>query len=399
MAEINCRYFSGYKPCGLSNTCDSKCEHRSLVQTRALIIHLGALGAVVRSTALLAAIRREYKDVHITWVTQKPADQLLQKHPLIDRVLTTDRDDLLALSALQFDVAFCIDKSLTAAGVLSHVFSDKVFGFQADTATGAIVPATAAAEELWQIGLSNHKKFHENTKSETQLVCEALELKYRRDDYVLPLTADEVAEASRRRSQWASSHEVVVGINTGCSGAIPYKKLSVEGHRVLIEKLRLLPNVKIVLLGGQEDRVRNQQIAHGLPVISSSTEQGLRDGLVSVQACDIVATGDSLGMHMGIALKKWTVAWFGPTCAHEIDLYDRGVKILSQAECGPCWKRSCQKAVMCYDLVDLNLVVTAVEKGIPWLTSSFTQPSLATSSSLSPSYVSLNASHPKTASY
>ena len=47
-----------------------------------------------------------------------------------------------------------------------------------------------------------------------------------------------------------------------------------------------------------------------------------------MNACDIVVSGDSLGMHMAIGLKKWVVAWFGPTCHQEIDLYDRGAKFL-----------------------------------------------------------------------
>jgi heptosyltransferase-2 len=145
----------------------------------------------------------------------------------------------------------------------------------------------------------------------------------------------------------------------------------VDAHRRLIASLKGL-GVKIVLLGGPEDRLRNQQIAHGLQVISSPTDQGLRDGLISMDACDIVISGDSLGMHMGIALKKWVVAWFGPTCAHEIDLYDRGAYVLSTAPCSPCWKRSCNKNPMCYDLVDLNELIQGVKKGIQWLMSSST---------------------------
>ena len=34
-------------------------------------------------------------------------------------------------------------------------------------------------------------------------------------------------------------------------------------------------------------------------------------------------------MHMAIALRKHAVAWFGPTSAPEIDLYNRGVKLVS----------------------------------------------------------------------
>lgn len=335
----------------------------SVPSTRILLVHLGALGAVLRSTALLPAIRRKFPNAHLTWVTAKPADQLLKNNNLIDRVLTTDNADLLALSVLEFDIALCVDKSLEAAGVLKRTYADFVYGFAVVPSTGAIVPATPAAEELWEIGLNDYKKFKENQKTETQLVTEALELPYSRDHYSVQFTDAEKSEIAIRKTSYSQGNKIVVGLNTGCAGVIPYKKLTVEMHRKLIERLLDYENVAVVLLGGKEDTERNQRIGYGFNVIQSATESGLRDGLMSVAACDIVVTGDSLGMHMAIALNKWTVAWFGPTCAQEIDLYDRGVKVLTQASCGPCWKRSCNKTQMCYDLVSLEQLEEAVVHG------------------------------------
>ncbi len=363
MAEVGCRHFNGYKPCGRHDMCDSSCPSREIIQTRALLVHLGAIGAVVRTTALLRAIHRKFPNCHLTWVTQSPSDTLLRDHPLIDRVLTTSREDLLALSALNFDVAFCLDKSLVAAGVLKQTRVDQVFGFVTDDQSGVIVPATAAADNLWRIGLSNQIKFFANTRPETELAAEALELStYQRDPYDLRLRGDEFNEVNHRRRQWAQPGQLIVGLNTGCSDVIRYKKLPIESQRKIATEL-LRRGHAVVLLGGPEDTTRNQCIAHGLPVVDSPTARGLRDGLVSVAACDIVVTGDSLGMHLAIAMKKWVVAWFGPTCAHEIDLYDRGVKVLTSANCSPCWSRSCHKSPMCYDLVDLKSILDGVEQG------------------------------------
>jgi len=365
MALSSCRYFSGYKPCPRHRTCDDSCPQKSIPSVYLLIVHLGAIGAVVRATSLLKAIKRKYPFSHITWVTDAPSDQLLRHHPLLDRVLVTREEDLLALSALEFDVALMIDKSLKAAGVLKRTQVEQVFGFKCEGRGGAVIPATPAAEELWHLGLENEKKFFVNTKAETQLMTEALELgPYRRDEYDLPLSAEEAAEALRRHREWRRGRPWVLGINTGCSAVIPYKKLSVEFHRSLIQKIQAELNVSIVLLGGPEDTLRNQRIAWNLPVIQSSTGAGLREGLVNVAACDLVLTGDSLGMHMAIALKKYVVAWFGPTCAQEIDLYGRGEKILSKAPCAPCWKRVCDQPTMCYDLVSLSEVFEALQRGL-----------------------------------
>ena len=161
MPVTGCRYFSGYKPCGRFSVCDTQCPHKDVPDQRILIVHLGALGAVVRSTSLLQAIKRKYPSSHLTWVTDRPADQLLRGNPWVDRVLVTETSDLLQLRALHFDVGFCIDKSLKAAGVIASTHIRELFGFRADAETSAIVPANSAAEELWHLGLSNHNKFFE----------------------------------------------------------------------------------------------------------------------------------------------------------------------------------------------------------------------------------------------
>ena len=328
-----------------------------------LLVHLGALGAVLRSTSLLPAIKRKYPSSHITWVTDSSAQALLQNNSLIDRVLTPSTADLLALKTLEFDIGFCIDKSLTAIGIVKSTTVDMLYGFTAET-NGAIVPATPHANELWNLGLNNHAKFFVNKKTEQQLVHEALDLgTFHRDPYIFNLTPEEKRLAEQRRRVWLGTKRTVIGINTGCSQVLPYKKLTIEYHRQLIQLLQRSFSAQIVLLGGgPEDELRNQKISGGLNVICSPTNLGLRDGAVSVAACDVVITGDSLGMHLAIALNKYVIAWFGPTCAQEIDLYGNGRKIITKATCAPCWKRHCDKSQMCYDLVAMEEILAAISR-------------------------------------
>ncbi len=363
MPVPNCRYFNGYKPCGKNATCNLSCSSLDQVEESILIIHLGALGAVIRSTSLLAALKIKHPRAKILWLTEKSAMPLLEKNPAIDQVVAADHDGLLSLQSYQFSEAYVIDKSLKASGLAQSLKIKNIHGFIAKE--GVILPATAAATELWNLGIDNFEKFFVNQKPETQLISEALELDYKRPEYQLPLSAEEKKVSFSRSQKWREHKKKwVIGINTGCSSVIPYKKLTVDFHRKICRALSARADVQIVLLGGSEDTQRNKEIADGLSVIVSDSKSGLRDGLISVSACDVVVTGDSLGMHMAISQKKWVVAWFGPTCAQEIDLFDRGIKILSKAECAPCWKRSCQKSVMCYDQVSFQEIISGVEKGI-----------------------------------
>lgn len=363
----DCRHFNGYKPCGMSEVCNSACPQQDRVTgASVLIVHLGAQGAVVRSTSLLKAIKQKFPHSRLTWVTDPPMHDLLKHHPLIDRVISSHQ--LLDLAPLQFDVAFVIDKSMRASGVLKFAKADAVFGFLTDPHSGAIVPATAAAQELWEIGLSNEKKFFQNNKTENQLLIEALELgPYRRDEYSLSLSDLDQTKTEQRRMQWRKDpSQAIVGLNTGCGPLMPAKKWTVEFHRQVIAHLRTAGFANIVLLGGPEDSERNLAIAQGFSVFNSPTTQGISDGAASVAACDVILTGDSLGMHLAIAFEKFVVAWFGPSCAHEIDLYERGVKLHAEVGCSPCWKRVCVEKIMCYDRVPVEKVISAARQGQEW---------------------------------
>lgn len=332
----------------------------------------------MRSTSLLAPIKRKYPSSKITWITESPTHYLLQNHPLIDHVYTLSQVDLLAAASSQYEIGFIIDKSRVASGIARQLEIDDVYGFVSNE-FGAIVPANSEAMELWEIGLSDQKKFVENKKAETQLVTEALALHWMRDEYDLRLTSMEWSEVERTRYKWkVESEQPLIGINTGCGPLMPAKKWTIEFQRELIRSLNSKSLNNIVLLGGPDDTERNQKIAEELPVIQSPTQLGLRNGLQSVAACDLVVTGDSLGMHLAIAMKKYVVAWFGPSCAVEIDLYGRGEKLLTKSSCSPCWKKDCQKSVMCYDQVAISRVMESVLKGVQICLSrsySFKQPS------------------------
>jgi len=368
--QTDCRYFNGYKPCRRNPICNGQCPQFVAIGKRIVIVHLEALGAVLRSTALLPAIHREYPGAIITWVTKAPAQLLLANNPLIDRVFTVNPEDLMALKALEFDVAMVIDKSLVSAGIARELRASETRGFVADPRNGAIIPANPEAETLWRLGLSNDLKFNVNRKTEIQLTHEALKLgDYKNDDYQVFLSPEEQKVAAARQAEWSEQgRKKVIGLNTGCSAAgVPYKKMSVEGQRRLIDEIHAdsrFRDVNVVLLGGKEDSERNVEIGKDKNVIQSPTTQGLRDGLASTAAVDAVFSGDSLGMHMAIGLKKQTVAWFGPTCAHEIELFGRGEAILSKASCGPCWSRTCSKPVMCYDQIDHSEVLNALDRAL-----------------------------------
>jgi len=362
----DCRLFTGYKPCVPFKLCEG-CQDRLPLGTRILVINLDALGTVLATTAQLPALKRSYPHSHLTWITRKNALPLLANNPFIDHLVEWSDENRLILAQQKFELALNADKSQPAAAFINVINAATKRGFGLND-TGAIVPLNAGAEYGYRLGVDDHFKFRVNKRSGNDILAEAWEIDYQRDEYVLQLSEPELAEGERwRRELGLENAPLVIGFNTGCSELFTLKKLELETQAQAIRQIAImLPDAKIILLGGREDTERNQKIValtNGI-AIPTPTTLGLRAGLVLENLADLVVSGDSLGMHVAIALKKYVVAWFGLSCAAEIDLYDRGIKIIRDLRCAPCWKKVCDMShgPICVTEFKPEWVVEAVRK-------------------------------------
>jgi heptosyltransferase-2 len=199
---------------------------------------------------------------------------------------------------------------------------------------------------------------------------EAFELEYKMDEYSFELDIEEKSfiEFYKKEIKY-DPLKTYVGFNTGCSTLFPNKKMTIEQHVKLINDLAQDEDKVIVLLGGREDTERNAQILESIDkklrhkIISTPTTLGLRRGACFMSICDIVISGDSFGMHMAIALRKYVIAWFGLSCAAEIELYNRGEKLLPEGlECSPCWKKVCPYNLECIQMIDLGRITELVRR-------------------------------------
>jgi heptosyltransferase-2 len=363
--RVDCRSFTGYKPCAPGKRCLPDCPDFKPIGTKILIINLDAMGNVLVTTSILSAIKRKYPLCRVSWITLGNAAPLLYNNPYIDEVFPWESESRLILRHMAFDVAFNVDKSRRSGAFIESVAAKEKLGFGLHP-NGCIVPLNREAEENYALGLDDHLKFNVNTKTVQQIQCEQFRLEYRRDPYVLELTGEEKAFcAEYQKGAGIRDGDTVVGFNTGCSELYPNKKLTIDQHVRLIRALSGIPNVKLVLVGGPEDTERNAEIARiaGGAAINTPTTEGVRRGLCYIDICDAIVTGDSFGMHASIGLGKFVIAWFGVTCPGEIDLYDNGVRIVPAGlECSPCWKRGCPFDLECVRAVDLDAIRGHIER-------------------------------------
>lgn len=359
-----CKNFSGYKPCVSYTDCLANgCQYdtpENRMGTKILVISLDALGNVLDNTPILKSIKRKYPESTIYWLTLPNAKNILANNPLIDKLFFLTDEDKMILRNMEFDYLMNADKSVYACSFANEVKAKEKLGFLLNE-DGKIIPANENAYYSYRLGNDDRLKFRENDRTGIEILHEVFGLKYEFDECIYEFTEEEKDFIEKYKEQIGYDNLFTyVGFNTGCSELFPNKKMTIEQHVQLISELLFYDNLKVVLLGGREDTERNKIIYdsfpdfHGDRIINTPSDEGIRKGACYMDIADIVVSGDSFGMHLAIALKKYVIAWFGLSCAAEIELYGRGVKLIPEGlECSPCWKRVCPYNLECISMIDL----------------------------------------------
>jgi len=364
--RLDCRYFLGDRPCKFKRTCPG-CDQYSPMGRRILIVKLAAIGDALRTTPLLFGLKRAYPQSHITWIVDKEAFPLLRNIALIDRLLPFDYASLLPLEQETFDLIIGLEKEPRGAALVSKFKGREKKGFGLGP-EGNIFPLQKNGEYAYLLGLDDELKFFRNKKTYPELIFEVAGLDYRQDEYLLDLSPEDLAFAAAfAKRKGLKQGERVVGLNTGAGDVFANKAWTVKGYLQLIQRLKKETRLRLLLLGGPRERERNSQILRRAKggAIDSGCENTLGQFAALVNLCDVIVTGDTITLHIAIALKKKVVALFGPTCAQEIELYGRGGKIVSSLACAPCYRRRCRVSPSCMEAIEAEEVMDKIRSLLP----------------------------------
>jgi len=356
---LDCRYFLGDRPCRFKKRC--RCNHYDSMGHRILIIKLGALGDVVRTACLLPSLKRAYPVSHITWISLPNGVRILKGHPLINQLFAFDTEGIMAVQNQTFDLVISLDKEAGPTGLCNAVQCSDKRGIRM-SAWGTAVPTDAKVEPYFELGLDDDLKFHRNTKTYPELIHEALGFEYQREPYRLYPSDFSIANAQTLFAPWKTEKRRIVGLNTGSGRVFAHK--APGGERWVELARRLLDDgVGVVLLGGPDEESLNHRINEQCDgrLYSTGNRNTESEFTAIVKQCDVVVTGDTLGLHVAVSQDVATVALFGPTCEQEIDLFDNGIKLVTPQPCSPCYRRSCDMDPHCMDTITAESIYKAVK--------------------------------------
>jgi heptosyltransferase II len=261
--------------------------------SKIVIIKTGATGDVVRTTVLLHL----YRNDDITWVTARHNIAVLPfKQPNLSRVIAFDDVAGSGLLEQHFDRVISLDDDEKCAKLASAFNAAAIFGAYWD---GKVV-YTEDSSEWFDMGLSSRfgkvradEIKWENKDSYQEILFRMLGYTFKGEEYLIP---ENILPAGDGKT---------IGIEARAGLRWPTKVWNrYEDLAVMLNKA-------------------------GYKTVFFEERELLKDYMQDIANTSLLISGDTLAMHIGLALKIPVVAIFTCTSAVEIYGYNRMEKLVS----------------------------------------------------------------------
>ncbi|MDP2928231.1 MAG: glycosyltransferase family 9 protein [Candidatus Omnitrophota bacterium] len=278
------------------------------------IIKLDGLGDVLRTTPILW----RFRDGEITWITEKASVPLLSGNTFIERAIPIS--EISGVENYAFDELYNFDEDKKACFLAISIKAKKKKGY--GLKNGGYFPFDSDSGYAYELSRNDQLKFKLNKKTYQQIIFEMAGFRWEGQDYILGYQPKGVIKYE-------------VGINYLAGKKFPNKAW---------------PHWR--------------KLSEMLDSVCLQSELGTLEEYIDwINSCRIIVTGDSLGMHIALALKKKVIILMGSTSWNEIETYNRAVILRSELSCLPCYKKDkCSNTPFCMDLIAPETVYSEIIK-------------------------------------
>lgn len=349
----DCVHFRGDVPCRPNKEAGymcGDCPVYTKIERRILIIKLGAIGDVARTTPLLRRIRSVYPNAKVTWLTHTP--EILPQRE-IEEILKFNLASVLYLQNTAFDVLYNLDKDKEACTLHDTIRADKKFGYT--LRTGVPFPSNPMAYHKYLTGVFDQVSLA-NTRSYVEEIFEISGWEFAGEEYIFDNHQDKGYTWDLDRSR------PIIGLNTGCGDRWTTRLWSDEKWISLIGLLQE-KNYTVVLLGGQQEDARNTALSR----LTGAVYFGffpLRQFINLLYQMDLIVTQVTMAMHIAIALQKKLVLMNNIFNPHEFHLYGRGHIVQPDKACACFYRGTCRFGTSCMEDLPAPKVMACVEAAI-----------------------------------
>jgi len=353
--KYDCLYFKGEYPCEPNKKrgkiCKD-CDEYAPISKKVLIIKLGALGDVIRTTPLVVYFKENYINCHITWITKSP--EILPKHE-INEIFPFQYPEVSVVLNNKFDIAINLDKDKEACILLNQVNADVKYGFSWQD--GHIFALNKSAEEKLLTGLFDEYS-KQNTKSYQEEIFEMCNLCFNNEKFLLDVNTSYLEKWNTIKDK--ADGKVIIGLNTGC-GKRWLTRLWPDAYWIDLIKMLQKKNFYPVLLGGKDEDCMNLKYSSITGAFYPGTFS-LEEFIALSANCDIIVSAVSMMMHIAIALGKPLVLFNNIFNKNEFELYDNGTIIEPESGCDCFYGTFCKRERHCMNDIFPEIVFEEIIK-------------------------------------
>ena len=351
--KFDCKYYKGEIPCvpnKLRGKICSDCDEYVAINKRILIIKIGAIGDVIRTTPLLFKIKEVYPNSHVTWITNYP--DILPDD--VDFAMKLGYNSILFVQNSTFDIAINLDKEKDACFLMKNAKAEQKYGFSwADK--DHIIGLNREANDKILTGLfDNYSK--SNTKSYQEEIFSICGFKFNNEPNLLKVDDNFSAKWGILKSK--SEGKPVVGLNTGCGKRWITRRWPREYWSELIQLLKS-SNFYPVLLGGEDEHDMNLKYSKDTGAFYPGYFS-VREFIAIINNCDIIVTAVSMAMHIASGLQKPIVLFNNIFNKSEFELYGKGLILEPNSGCDCYYGSECVRKRHCMQDLFPDIVLSSV---------------------------------------
>lgn len=332
-----------------------------------LVVKLSAIGDVIHALPVSYAIKESFPDVHLTWVVEPPAYDLLTMDSCVDEIITFHKKEFKSIGGF-----------LTNYGPLKRQIQrrsyDAVLDLQGLFKSAAIARLAKAPVKL---GMCNMRELSDRISrpvigphAQGHIVERYLDvaraLGCRVDQVVFPLTVPErEADLTRRIFSQAGGNMGNPYVVFAIGANWPNKRWPIEYFAELSDWLYAQRLIPVIVGGGAVDEQRAAELcaAAEIPPINLVGRTNFKQLTCVLQHAQLTIGGDTGPVHLSAGVGTKTIMVMGPTDANRNGPYGQLENAIEvERSCKYCWNRACPKGLDCLADITVQQVRAKVEE-------------------------------------
>ena len=330
----------------------------SVEPKKILIVLHGSVGDVTRALPLVSLVRRRFPSAHLAWSVEPACYPLIEHFSAVDEIILFDRRSWISAT-------WPFLKKIRGRGF------DLVLDLQRHLKSGLISRCTGAR---WRLGFhpSDAKEFNglfnnrhieaagdEISKLDHYLkFAEHLGIAPRPVLWEISLTPQDKLNVKKQLASLRGEFAVLF------AGARWESKRWFAGPMTAVaQKLGDRHGLSVALLGGKEELAIAEEVSSGLSsrCVNLVGRTSLREAVGIISRAKVCIGPDTGLMHLAAAVGTPVVSLWGATDPRRAGPYGfEALVIKGQAECSPCYRKSCPIGRVCMRSIGADAVMEKV---------------------------------------